>query len=1203
MSHPAGDPERDAAPWAPALEPTARGTPTPPSAPPQERRLLRTLIEALPDIVYTKDAAGRFVLCNRAALVLLGADRERELAGKTVFDILAPDVAAALHADDLRVLGGQKVVDREERSTDPAGVPQWHLTTKIPLRDAAGEVTGLVGISRNITERKRAQQESRELVERLGSTLEGLSDGFCTLDHNWRLTYVNRQAERMLRRPRAELLGLVVWERFPKLAGSPFGPALRRALADGADVQLVAPFGPPRRWFEVRIHPSRRGLGVYMRDVTRQCRLAEQLKAERKQAERETRELAARLTTTLESLTSGFYMLDRDWRFTYVNGQAERMLARQREGLLGRVLWDEFPLLRGTEFEHGYRYAMAHGSATTVEAFYAPLQVWVRVNCYPSEEGLGVYFRNTSTERAARQRLELLEASVSQLNDIVLITEAAPLTEPGPRILFVNDAFLRVTGYAREDVLGKSPRLLQGPLTDRVELERVHRALARLEPVHTELVNYTKRGEPYWIEMDILPVGAQGDGYSHFVAVERDITGRKRDQDALRELNAQLEARVDLRTVELTQAREEAEQANQAKSAFLATMSHEIRTPMNGVIGMIDVLHQTSLESHQLEMVELIRESAFSLLRIIEDILDFSKIEAGRLRVEREPMQPGRAIEKVCAMLDPMATDQDVRLTVFVDPAIPQTVLGDAMRLRQVLVNLAGNAIKFSSGRAVPGRVSVRAVLAQRLAQSATVELSVADNGIGMSPATVAQLFTPFTQADASTTRRFGGTGLGLAISDMLVRVMGGDMSVRSEPGLGSVFSVRLVFPLVEAVDASAPPPASPPQLPPGLQCRIVGSELPLAADLATSLSAAGVRVERSADLAAASASPPARGQWLWLILPGEQAPGLPELRKMVTAPEALRTRFVVLGWGRRRRPRVEALELVCLDANALLPRVLFKALILASRSERDDTENEHADSASGPLPLSVQPAARHPGPPILVAEDNATNRKVIQQQLHLIGYAADVVGNGREALERWRSGHVALVLTDLHMPEMDGYALAAAIRKEERAAQHTPIIALSANVLRDEELRCRAAGMDAYLRKPVLLPQLKAALERWLGPGAPEPAPAPAPTPPVNLSVLVALVGSDEKVLDDIVQAFRVTAAQSSAEMTRGVLAGSAPAVAAVAHKLVSAARAIGALPLGDLCARLEQAARAGKTDLLNAILPSLQAEMQAVQHFLAAR
>jgi PAS domain S-box-containing protein len=1290
----------------------------------RDQRLLRTLIDALPDLVYTKDLQGRFVTCNLATLVLVGCDTEAELAGKTVFDVLPKAEAERTQADDLRVLAGGAVLDRDEASVNIAGLTQWHRTIKVPLRDAGGQITGLVGISRNITERRRAQQESRELGERLGQTLEALSDGFCTVDRDWRFTYVNRRAARMLRRPRASLLGQTVWQQLPALEGTPIAAALRRAMEQGNVVQIVECLAPLARWYELRLHPTRRGLAVYLRDVSRQHRLAAQFEAEharllaaqavakvgswaadlstwdfewsdethrifetdpatfrptragfralihpddraavlvaiehslgqretqviehrlllpsgvcktveerwqvvanaqglpvralgtcqditaRREAEEGTRALAQRLTSTLESIAEGFYMVDRDWRFTYVNCRAEAILGRARASLLGRVLWEEFKPAIGTEFERQYRRAMATGTAATFEACYGPQASWRRVNCYPTEAGLSVYFRDVTAERAARQQLELLEASVSQLNDIVIITEATPLAEPGPRILFVNEAFVRVTGYARSEVLGRSPRLLQGPRTERAELDRIGSALARFEPVHAELVNYKKGGETYWVEMDIVPVGVDGGAWTHFVAVGRDITERKHDQDALRELNAELEARVRSRTAELNQARDEAERANQTKSAFLATMSHEIRTPMNGVIGMIDVLHQTSLQGYQVEMVDLIRDSAESLLAIVDDILDFSKIEAGKLALECLPMDFSASVAKVCAMLDHVAIKRGVRMSVFVDPAIPQQLTGDETRVRQVLVNLASNAIKFSSGRAEPGRVSVRALLVARTAEVVTVDLTVSDNGIGIEPQTLARLFTRFVQADASTTRRFGGTGLGLAITGTLVHMMGGEISVDSKPGLGSTFSVRLLLgpPDPLAAAAAATVPAA------GLQCRIVGGEPQLAADLAAYLRHSGVLVAPVPDLAAAAATA-ATGLWLWLILPGPPVPALAALRALAPAGHATATRFIVLGHGARRHPRVEAVDLVTLDADALSRRTLERTLALAAGRVQDAAGIDSPRPPGSAAPAPQRHDALRQRRLILVAEDNETNRLVILRQLQIVGFAADVVVDGRAALASWRSGDYALVLTDLHMPALDGYALTAAIRAEEAAGQHIPIIALTANALRDEELRCLDAGMDAYLTKPIRLSQLRTTIEAWLGAGAsaaaprgaaPVAAPAAARASVVDVGVLTALVGNDPAVVASVLQAFAASAAQLSLELRGAVQAGSTQAVAGAAHRFKSGARSIGALRLGEICASVEEAALAGRTEALALLLPRLQTELATVQQVLDSR
>src|SRR6204780_1745737 len=258
----------------------------------------------------------------------------------------------------------------------------------------------------------------------------------------------------------------------------------------------------------------------------------------------------------------------------------------------------------------------------------------------------------------------------------------------------------------------------------------------------------------------------------------RDITDHKSIENELKEKNVALET------------------ASRAKDLFLASMSHEIRTPMNGIIGTLDVLQQSSLLGPQVELVNLIHESAHSLLTIIDDILDFSKIEAGRLEIERLPMSVADVVEKSCNLVNLLAERKGEILTVFADPRIPTTVMGDASRLRQILINLLSNAIKFSGGREVTGRVSLRAVLISRQAGRALVEFRVIDNGIGMDEAALGKIFTSFTQADVSTTRKFGGTGLGLAICKQLAALMGGEISVETRVNLGSTFAVRLPFDL-----------------------------------------------------------------------------------------------------------------------------------------------------------------------------------------------------------------------------------------------------------------------------------------------------------------------------------------------------------------------------------------------------------------------
>jgi PAS domain S-box-containing protein len=934
-------------------------------------------------------------------------------------------------------------------------------------------------------------------------------------------------------------------------------------------------------------------------------------------SELERQRLAAMQAAVLDAMPAQVALLDEDGAIVSVNAEWGRF--GMSNGLrsvdfgIGENYPDLCDAVRGDHAEDSRRAArgirsVLDGQAQEFSFEYAchsPVEDrWfrMRVSPFQGETGVGVLVMHVDIsdyKRADEERqrsTELLHAVVASVPDDIFVKDNHG------RYLLCNEAAARFAGRTVEQMVGRQVADIFEPATARLMLKGDLRVVESGLAFKAEEVIVGARTTRTVLTTKVPYRDAYGEVVG-VIGIVRDISDRKRAELELGSqrdrLQAELEERVLARTDELNQARQKAEQASKAKSDFLATMSHEIRTPMNGVIGMIDMLHRTSLKGYQAEMVEVIRDSAFSLLRVMEDILDLSKIEAGKLSIEAEPMKVGDVVEKVCGMLDQMAMDRSVRMAVFVDPAIPEAVVGDGGRLRQVLVNLATNAIKFCSGGERPGRVSVRARLAGRSAGAVTVEIVVSDNGIGMDEATLARLFTPFLQGDAATARRFGGSGLGLAISEMLVRVMGGEILVSSVPGHGSVFTVRLHFPVLDDGLVDTAPGSCE-----GLCCRIVGSEPSMAEDLGSYLTHAGCRVEHSPSLAAASRSAQPPGLWLWLILPGQPIPPLVKLRALAPGLPGRETRFIVLGLGKRRRPRIEAIDLMRVDADMLLRRTLFKVVALAAGRERQEDDDIDVDRSSGQDTASHGQAVPAPGRLILVAEDNETNRKVILLQLQLIGFAADVAANGREALERWRGGGYALLLTDLHMPEMDGFALVAAIRAEEKPGRHLPVVALTANVARDEELRCQFAGMDAYLTKPIRLQQLKATIDSCLERAAEDRAARDAmhahAGAPADLAVLAALVGDDPVVIGEVLQSFRESAAQTSGELQLGAVAGSAQAVAEAAHKLKSAARSIGAIQLGAICAEIERVAEFGEDGALDSLLPRFAAELNAVYRFL---
>ena len=732
-----------------------------------------------------------------------------------------------------------------------------------------------------------------------------------------------------------------------------------------------------------------------------------------------------------------------------------------------------------------------------------------------------------------------------------------------------NKAAEQIFGYSSDEVVGQNISMLMPEpyLSEHDGHLAKYRATgkAHILGISREVMGRGRDGSLFPLELSVNEL-LLGDKL-RFVGTVRDITERKLAESLLQVANEELSA-----------ARDVAQAANDAKSVFLATMSHEIRTPMNGVIGMLEMLQQSDLKSHQLEMLDTINESAFSLLDVIEDILDFSKIEAGKLEIESVPISISEVVEKACAMLDTLAVRKDVFLTVFVAPTIPATVIGDATRLRQIVVNLINNAIKFSSGREQPGRVSVRANLAANSGGERILEISVADNGIGMSEELHARLFQAFTQADASTTRQFGGSGLGLAIVHKLVALMNGAIAVVSAPGQGATFTVRLPCISGGTADADANISLA------GLRCLVIGDDSGLADDWTTYLLAAGAMVERTADIAAAQGrpKPSGPGPWVWLLDAGATNPEREALRAIVEAVPEHDLRFVIFERGRRQQARRHYDHwAVVVDANALSRQGMLTAVAIAAGRSAEHTGAMEGSSQRMEIAPPAQGYSTRWHLPILVAEDNEINRKVISQQLNLLGFATVIAGDGKEALQLWENGDFALLLTDLNMPNMDGYELSKAIRQAEAEGRHLPIVALTANALTSEEKRCKEAGMDDYLSKPVTLARLQATLKKWLpviielDTGEALEFPVSEQLSVLDTGVLANLVGEDPALIEDILKDYQQSAQTLAAEIRAALAKGDMKTVGDCAHKLKSSSRAVGALALGEVCARMDQADR----------------------------